>query len=81
MIYNNDQIKEGKGNGTRCVGLGIKLKEGTEIIRKKFDGIDVPTVSSLDVEHMLCEYEKVHENDVPKKFKLKKYLGIGWLLH
>ena len=25
MINNNDDIKQGRGNGTRCIGLFIKL--------------------------------------------------------
>ena len=71
MINNNNQIKDKKGNGTRCIGLGIKLKKGAEISNKRIDGFEIPTVSIWYVEYMLCQYEKSHGNDVTMKFKLK----------
>ena len=54
MINNNDDIKQGRGNGT-CIGLSIKLKKGCNVDYTNWDGRLIHTVSSIDVDYILCE--------------------------
>ena len=71
MINNNKSIKEERGNGTKCVGLSVKMKRDCVIDYKNWDGKLVHTVSALDEEYMLCETILENENEILKEFKLK----------
>ena len=70
-INNNDNIKQGRGNGTKCIGLSIKLKKDCNVDCTNWDGRLIHTVSSLDVDYMLCETVPDKKTDKPRKFKLK----------
>ena len=70
MINSNDAIHEGRGNGTLCQGMKIKLKNSNSITVKDWDGYKVNTVSIDDVEYILCQHLKENENDRPRYFRL-----------
>ena len=70
MINSNDAIHEGRGNGTLCQGMKIKLKTNNSITVKDWDGYKVNTVSVHDVEYILCQHLKENENDPPRYFRL-----------
>ena len=71
MITNNVFIKEGRGNGTKCIGLKIKMKRDWVVSCKNWDGKLVHTVSSMNVEYMLCETIPDNDSERHKHFKLK----------
>ena len=75
MINNNDDIKEGRGNGTRCIGLSVHLKKDSNVGYSNVDGRLVHTVSVLDLEYMICKTIVEDKNERAKRFKLfpKKY--------
>ena len=58
MINNNDDIKQGRGNGTKCIGLSIKLKK------------DCNVGYTIGME-ILCETIPDKKNKKAKQFKLK----------
>jgi hypothetical protein len=58
MINTNKDLDKGRGSGTLCWGIGIKLKKGTKVKSKIWDGKTIPTVSIDSVEYMLCEHHK-----------------------
>ena len=55
IITSNVYLKNGLGNGTRCLGISLQLKKGCALKCKTWDGRMVHTVSCLDVEYMICE--------------------------
>ena len=55
MINNNDDIKQQRGYGTKCIGLSIKSKKDCNVDYTNWDGRLIHTVSSIDVDYMLCE--------------------------
>ena len=46
---------QGRGNRTKCVGLSIKSKKDCNVDYTNWDGRLIHTVSSIDVDYMLCE--------------------------
>ena len=70
MIDNNEHIKEGRGNGTRCIGISVHLKKDCNVGCSNFYGRLVHTVSVLDLEHMVCETIVENKKGRPKRFKL-----------
>ena len=70
MINNNKHIKEGRGNGTKCIGISVHLKKDCNVDVTNWDGRLVHTVSVLDVEYMVCEKIVENEGNVTKRFKL-----------
>ena len=70
MINNNEHIKEGRGNGTRCIGISVHLKKDCNVGYSNFDGRLVHTVSVLDLEYMVCEHIVEDKNKKSKRFKL-----------
>ena len=71
MITDNKFIKDGRGNGTKCIGLKIKMKKDCVVDCKNWDGRLIHIVSSLDVEYMICETIPSNDGEAPKKIKLK----------
>ncbi len=55
MINNNCHIKEARGNGTKCIGLSIKLKQDGDLHYTNWNGRLIHSISVLDVEYILCE--------------------------
>ena len=49
----------------------IKMKRDWVVSCKNWDGKLVHTVSSMNVEHMLCETIPEYDSETPKKIKLK----------
>jgi hypothetical protein len=72
IINSNDNLKSGRGNGTQCVGLGIKLKDGAVLSWKNWDGRRV-RVSVDNIEHIECEL--VHKGEDGSTFNLKHEIG------
>ena len=70
MIIDNTNIKEGRGNGTRCIGISVHLKKDCNVGYSNIDGRFVHTVSVLDLEYMVCEMIVENKNERPKRFKL-----------
>jgi len=72
MCITNDDIKQGRGNGTMCRCVKVKLKTGAKRQWKNWDGRKVWTVSAEDVEWVQFEH---WPNEAPKnvsrQFKLK----------
>ena len=70
MINSNDDIDKGRANGTICKGISvIKLRTGTKLVPKIWDGRIINTVSVDDVEYIICQH---YENTLAtsKLFKL-----------
>ena len=70
MITDNEDIKDGLGNGTRCIGISVHLKKDCNVGYSNIDGRFVHTVSVLDLEYMVCEMIVENKNERPKRFKL-----------
>ena len=70
MITDNEDIKDGLGNGTRCIGISVHLKKDCNVGYLNFDGRLVHTVSVLNLEYMVCEHIVEDKNKKPKRFKL-----------
>lgn len=64
MCNTNDDLKEGRGNGSLCRVTKIKLKENADVYWKNWDGKKVNHVSAEDVDWI--EFE--HWPHPPKKF-------------
>ena len=71
MLIDNLHLKEGRGNGTKCFGLSIQLKQDCDVHCKVWDGILIHTVSVLDVDYMICETVPNNKNEKAKLFQLK----------
>ena len=72
MITSNVNLKNGLGNGTRCLGISLQLKKGCALKCKTWDGRMVHTVSCLDVEYMTCETISNNKNEKPRRYKLEQ---------
>ena len=77
MIIDNTHIKEGRGNGTRCIGISVHLKKDCNVGYSNIDGRLVHTVSVLDLEYMVCEM--IVENKTRDQKDLN-YIQINTLL-
>ena len=55
MIADNLNLKERRGNSTRCVGLCVHLKENCIVTYKTWDGRLMHTVLILDIKYIICE--------------------------
>ena len=74
MINTNKDLKKCKsGNGTLCRGVGIKLKPEKQLIWKNWDDKKVLTVSTKDLEYMVCEkWTDNRDSESPKEtFKIE----------
>ena len=58
MITTNKDIAKGRGNGTLCRGISVKLKKNGDLKWKNWDGRKVLSVSIKNVNYMLCEHWK-----------------------
>jgi hypothetical protein len=69
MINSIDDIDKGRANGTICKGISVKLRSGTKLVPKIWDGRIINTVSVDDVEYIICQH---YENTLAtsKLFKL-----------
>ena len=65
MINDNDNIASGRGNGTLCRIISIKLKQNARLRLRNYDGKKVYSVNVRDVEYIECEH-------FPKKIELVK---------
>ena len=72
LMINSDKDlkKKRRGNGTRCRGLKLVLKEGRITIIKNWDRHKVHTVSIDDCDHMLCEHWPREKDKPPRYFCL-----------
>ncbi len=72
MCITNDDLKKGRGNGTLCKCLRIKLKkDGRERRWKNWDGRKVWTVSIDDVEWVEFEHHPTPAGTKARTFRLK----------
>ena len=55
MTNDNEDIKEVRGNGTKCVCISVNLKKDCNVGYTNFDGRLVHTVSILDIIYIVCE--------------------------
>jgi hypothetical protein len=65
MINDNDDIASGRGNGTLCRVVSVKLKQNARLRLRNYDGKKVYSVNVRDVEYIECEH-------FPKKPELVK---------
>ena len=65
MINDNDDIASGRGNGTLCRIVSVKLKQNAKLRLRNYDGKKVYSVNVRDVEYIECEH-------FPKKPELVK---------
>ena len=56
MVNDNDNIADGRGNGTLCRAVSVKLKRDGMMTWKNYDGKKVYTVNIFDTEYMTCEH-------------------------
>jgi hypothetical protein len=56
MINDNDNIKEGRANGTLCRLVSIKRKTNNPLTWKNYNGRKVYTVNAKDVEYAEFEH-------------------------
>jgi hypothetical protein len=56
MCISNDDLKQGRGNGTLCRVLGVKLKRGARRQWKNWEGRKVYTVSVDEVDWVEFEH-------------------------
>ena len=56
MVNDNDNIADGRGNGTLCRAVSVKLKRDGMMTWKNYDGKKVYTVNIFDTEYMICEH-------------------------
>ena len=85
MMNSNDRIEEDLANGTPCIGLYIKLKNGVHLEKENWEGFMVNTVYATDVQYIICKKEKEKESDPDEYFQIEpkssainitcKYLG------
>ena len=54
MTNYNEDIKEVRGNGTKCVGISVNLKKDCNVGYNIFDQRLVHTISVLDIEYIVC---------------------------
>ena len=55
MVNDNDNIDEGRANGTMCRAVSVKMKRNGGLTWKNYDGKKVYTVNILDTEYIICE--------------------------
>ena len=72
MINDNDDIKEGRANGTVCRVVSIKRKNTTPLQWKNYDGKKVYTMNVRDIEYI--EFE--HFPKSKEQVKLEKEIEI-----
>ena len=65
MINDNDDIACGRGNGTLCRVVSVKLTQNARLRLRNYDGKKVYSVNVRDVEYIECEH-------FPKKPELVK---------
>ena len=82
MITTNKYLEKGRGNGTLCRGISVKLKNDIDLKWKNWDGRKVLSTSVKHIEYMLCEHWKEKDSNVsPRKFKLhpeKCCVSMDW---
>ena len=71
MCITNDDLKKGRGNGTLCRCVEVKLKDITRRQWKNWDGRKVWTVSADDVEWVKFEHWPEPPKNVPRYFILR----------
>jgi hypothetical protein len=71
MCTNNDDLDKGRGNGTLCRFVSVKLKNGAKMKWKNWDGRKVNTVTSDQVEWLKFQHWPEPPPDIPRFFKLK----------
>ena len=72
MINDNDDIAEGRANGTLCKVIAIKLHSDKIIGWKSYDGKKVFTANVNDVEYILLEHiAKTHKQKLVEASILK----------
>ena len=85
MITTNKDIEKGRGNGTLCRGIYIKLKTNVDLKWKNWDGRKVLWTSIKHIEYMLCEHWKENDSNIsPKEFKLhpeKCHVSMSWIVN
>jgi hypothetical protein len=70
MCISNEQLKEGRGNGSLCKCVSIKLKQDAVQEWKKWEGKKVWTVSARDVDYILFKHRHKPPPNKPVLFKL-----------
>ena len=71
MCISNDDLKKGRGNGTLCRVLGVKLKRGARRQWKNWEGRKVYTVSVDEVDWVEFEHCGETPKNIPRRFRLK----------
>jgi hypothetical protein len=71
MCISNKDLKKGRGNGTQCRCVRVKLKRGATVQWKNWEGRKVNTVSVDDVKWVMFEHWPNPPKNVPRRFKLK----------
>eukprot|EP00956_Cyclotella_meneghiniana_P014363 scaffold21481_cov26-Cyclotella_meneghiniana.AAC.1 len=56
MVNDNDNIDEGRANGTICRAVSVKMKRNGGLTWKNYDRKKVYTVNILDTEYIICEH-------------------------
>jgi hypothetical protein len=65
MINDNDDIKDGRANGTLCRLVSIKRKTSTPLAWKNYNGKKVYTINATDIEY--AEFEHFPPNFTQRK--------------
>jgi hypothetical protein len=71
MCNSNKDLKKGRGNGTLCRFVSIKLKDGVILDWKNWDGRKVNTVSADVVEWVRFQHWPEPPRNVNRFFKLR----------
>ena len=71
MCITNDDLDKGRGNGTLCKCVQVKLKRGAKRKWKNWDGRKVWTISSEDVKWIKFEHWPGPPRNATRYFKLK----------
>ena len=70
MCISNEDLDKGRGNGTLCKFVSVKLKSDVDMTWKNWEGRKVNTVSIDDIEWIQFQHWSDPPKNIPKLFKL-----------
>ena len=68
MLTRNEDVKNAKANGTRCLVKQLQLKPGEQVFMVSMDGIKVPAVFASQVKCIVLEH--LNKNASPQQFTM-----------
>ena len=77
MVHSNNDLKKGgRGNGTLCRGISLKLKKDCFPTNKNWDGRKVQCISVEDVEYMTYEEDQKIFRIIPDDFRVNPLVSL-----